>query len=1232
MRTHFLQSLGFMLGGLLMVLIAPSAADYSRSDAKPLRSAEEFAAALDDKSQKALRSIDFVRREIHRTGARHTMHAQADYLSRLKNEQGISVFAFRNDELILWSTNIISPISVKRVAVQGREIHKFENGWYRLLYLSDGIEEYVATILLKREFPYQNQYLKNDFAPSFRFEGISNIGTKPVKGAVKLKANHQFFYLETEPDAAQTKHNAAIFIILIIAGAALVLRGLLLLMRLLLLKRISRWMVFTLFALASLGLRVWSIGAGWPGFISGLDWFNPTVYASSRWFPSFADLSLNLSLLVILALVARFGLISNKVSRGRFTLLGFWAGMVLLLAYAVFINHLLKGLVLNSNIPFEINVITSLNNFSLLGIVLSAMAYLSFYLLADALVTDARNKGLSAKTLLLPLLLLASAHIVVAHHIGIRDLAFVLWPVAVMGILIATRFSVRQSILRLAPLVVLIALLAGVAAHNFNKYSHKREHNQRLILVEKLVPNNDPVAELLFNDLVKSLSRDRNVQQVFEENELHTRAVLEGYIMQRYFTGYWGNYQVEVYPFVADSSAWGRLTPVRPTSFKEFLRLADQSGEPTAGSPLLLYRADRRDITSYIAIVPLHYSLQPTPDGHLVILLNSKAFGNKSGFPELLVDAKTNLSWRSAEDYATAKYIKGTLRNATGLYPYRRESTIFTNLESYPSFVVKKGFEHLVSKIDDETTIVISLRSPGIIDRLTAFSYISAAFALLFALTQLLSRLLRPKLRRGINLNQKIQILLIGVTLTGMLLLAWATTFYIETNYSAKNRGLVREKMLSITREIQDKLDEEEALDFTMSEHVSRMLSQLSFVYLTDIHLFDTDGDLLASSQLRMFNEGLISRRMNPTAYTSMAHLKLTSFLHEEQIGELAYISGYSPFFNRRGELLGYINLPYFAQQEELQREIASFFETVINLFVILFILSMVVGLFMAQFITAPLRLIRESLSKVELGKTNRIIGYAANDEIGLLVAEYNAKVAELEATAEQLAQGERESAWREMAKQVAHEIRNPLTPMKLNIQYLERSLSRGDAPDPSQIHRLTSNLIEQIDALSAIANAFSDFAKMPAGKEERVTLAEILMNTTSLYSRFENVKVEFRNIADHEAWVSSDKDQLLRVFNNLIKNAIQAIPEGRKGEVLVELAEAPDGGYIASVRDNGIGIDPALAERIFMPNFTTKSRGMGLGLALTRRIVESSRGKIWFESREGQGSTFHVWLPSIKD
>jgi two-component system nitrogen regulation sensor histidine kinase NtrY len=263
----------------------------------------------------------------------------------------------------------------------------------------------------------------------------------------------------------------------------------------------------------------------------------------------------------------------------------------------------------------------------------------------------------------------------------------------------------------------------------------------------------------------------------------------------------------------------------------------------------------------------------------------------------------------------------------------------------------------------------------------------------------------------------------------------------------------------------------------------------------------------------------------------------------------------------------------------------------------------------------------------VVLGQKSEHLLYSGKDEVGDLVRQYNRMVDELDESARKLARSERESAWREMAKQIAHEIKNPLTPMKLNIQQLYKSWMDGVPGFEKKLEKFTRNQIEYIENLSSIASAFSSFAKIPEPVPVKVDLIEQIKTTMELFKNSD--KITFRLAWPHGApvFIYADREQVNGIFSNLIKNSIQSIPSGSEGTVKVGVEEE-NGRVIVYVEDNGSGIPDALKDKMFTPNFTTKSSGTGLGLSIVKRYVESAGGKIWFESDEGKGSTFFVEFP----
>ena len=303
---------------------------------------------------------------------------------------------------------------------------------------------------------------------------------------------------------------------------------------------------------------------------------------------------------------------------------------------------------------------------------------------------------------------------------------------------------------------------------------------------------------------------------------------------------------------------------------------------------------------------------------------------------------------------------------------------------------------------------------------------------------------------------------------------------------------------------------------------------------------------------------------------------------------------------------------------------------TLINLYAFIFLLSSLIAVFITGWITRTFNVIIKQFGSLNLQRNERIT-WPYEDEVGLLVSEYNKMVNKVEENAAKLAQSERERAWREMARQVAHEIKNPLTPMKLNIQYLQQAM-KNDHPNIKELtNKVADSIVEQINNLSYIASEFSNFAKMPEAKAEEIEIASLLYKATGLYLSDAHIKVTI-NDSDKNVCVLSDHSQLLRVLTNLIENAVQAIPDDRTANIEVALKRDGAGYALVTVADNGNGIPDDMASNIFQPYFTTKSSGTGLGLAMTRKIIEFWKGQIWFETKEGSGTTFYIRLPLINN
>lgn len=402
-------------------------------------------------------------------------------------------------------------------------------------------------------------------------------------------------------------------------------------------------------------------------------------------------------------------------------------------------------------------------------------------------------------------------------------------------------------------------------------------------------------------------------------------------------------------------------------------------------------------------------------------------------------------------------------------------------------------------------------------------------------------------------------------------------------------------------------------------------ICELSDVHNLAINFYNLRGDLLISSSSDNIDRLGFPMKID---YTIMKQLSTGNSRAQKthDIDHGTYIMAYWYFRNADGAPVAITNVRYDKREVD-SAELNAFLLQLTKIYVVLFIGASLLAYVLSNYITSSLQKVASKLQELNISKRNEPLEWHGKDEIGALVTEYNRMMKEVEASAAELAKSERESAWREMAKQVAHEIKNPLTPMKLRVQHLERSLDPDDPEYADKLTKFSSSMVEQIDALSAIASEFSDFAKMPLASKKDVNLLDVVRSSVEVYKEPENAELRFEDHGIQFARVYLDPEHFLRVLNNLIANAIQAIPEGRSGIIDVSLQEEKNE-YHLMVKDNGSGIPASMQAKIFQPYFTTKTHGTGLGLAMVKNIVENSNGTIRFETEAEVGTTFHITLP----
>lgn len=417
---------------------------------------------------------------------------------------------------------------------------------------------------------------------------------------------------------------------------------------------------------------------------------------------------------------------------------------------------------------------------------------------------------------------------------------------------------------------------------------------------------------------------------------------------------------------------------------------------------------------------------------------------------------------------------------------------------------------------------------------------------------------------------------------------------------------------------------------YVVNEENLELIFQKEIYKIADIHsvifnLYDLEGGFLKTSDTSIRSEGITECLPAEVLNNLQSNVEK----HYDDIvveNGIEYQSSYSIITDAKSKPLGIINLRYKLDNTFGDRELREFLIRLGYTYVVMLIIAIVFAYYVSRYITKSLKKIGEKLDQTRFNKRNeKIIVEYAGEEIYNLINAYNGMIDELDESAVKLAKSEREQAWREMAKQVAHEIKNPLTPMRLTVQSFQRKFDPNDPKIHEKVNEYTKTLIQQIDTMSNIASAFSNFAKMPAQQNEMLNVVEITRLAMELFNEdYINYSYEEKEII-----VKFDRTQLIRVITNLVKNAIQAISDNRSPRIDVRVFQ--EGNMVMiTVKDNGIGITKENEPKIFEPKFTTKTSGMGLGLGMVKNILETSGGSITFTSEENKGTTFKVSFPKI--
>lgn len=1141
---------------------------------------------------------------------------------------GLVYLIYKNGDLTSWSDNSAA-FPLKYDSAFGKHDALFiSNAWFIPVHTSYLDYDLVALIVLYRQYPIKNDLLTEGFANDFKVPSSTRISfdeqnSRFIVTGVEGDFHFGLVFPEIKPNTAFIILPVLMWFILFMLWVWLARKA----ADLMTTKQnrgIGLATGILLLSVVYLSVLIF----GLPGSVNSTELFSPFIISAGWLLPSPGHLLLISVLMVSALYIFITGLPPLMPGNGTPGKRLIHPAALAALAYASFVlaEAAFRTIITRSTLNFEAYRILDLTLMSLVGFVsviilltIPVVLLMRVFSIMRPLPGSDRLAVVVAGFLIIPALSLAGA------ECSLYGVAFI----ALVTLLVYLRTDLTLS---LFSSVVVYAVLTGIYTTAIvTKQSEIRDNENLKVLAVSLASDNDMIAESMLIDIWPALNNDTLLQDLMDR-EYFTPADINSvyrYLQTRYFNGYWSGYDLNIILCRDDSQleipAQDSYASNCFVFFDERIR---REGDSITGTGFWFMR-NQGGRAYYLS--RLFYEYSPFLTNGLFIELVSHIETYQAGYPELLIDNKSR-RYPGLKNISYAKYAGEKLVLRSGSYPYDNLLLPVQPEEGEYRITKGNGYRHLVYN-HGGMTLVISREVTSELNIVVTFAYFFIVILIISLILLLVFIRQNPGIFEFGTFRRKLQLAFGGVLTVVFLITIIASIMLTVGQFKENHTKNLREKIASVSIELEHKLSAETNLSSGWHTpdyySLNELLLKFSNVFMTDINLYSPEGTLIATSRPEVFTGRLEGNLIDPEAYYALKIETSPEYIGEESIGHLKYLSAYVPFLNDENKILAYINLPYFSMQNILTGEISNMVVTIVNFTFLLLMLMMWLSVFLGERLTSPMTLLQSAMASVEYGKKNEYIHYNSRDEVGELVRQYNRMIDELDESAVKLARSERELAWREMARQIAHEIKNPLTPMKLNVQQLFKWWN-DKVPDFSKkLEKFTDNQIEYIDNLSSIASAFSYFARLPGAEPAEVDVLAQLQTTVEMFGHTEDATVSLDAGTISKAVIMADKEHLNGIFSNLIKNALQAIPAGVHGIITISLTATFDK-LLVTIKDNGAGIPEEIKPRMFTPNFTTKSSGMGLGLSIVKRYVETAGGNIWFESEKDKGTSFFIELPLL--
>ncbi len=1193
--------------------------------------------------------IQYVKSNILKSNNLSELHNNNN-LKKLFKKYGVIINIFRKDSLIFWTDNSVElpPYLIR----QKNNIVRLSNGWYKIITANLNDYKIIKLILIKFEYPYENEFLNNNFNPAFKINVIKN------ENEIQNKITYYNYIakdISSVFNPSEKLLSGRIWIDIIycfyLGFLVLIIIILYYLSRVIFVNKLKALFIFIIELIILFFL---TINFKIPGIFNNkiISYPNSNHVSIYDYLINYSEENFVFIFLLINIIIIIFYNITNKDKKllsklnniANNDLIKSTIITILILIIFGFFSYIDK-LIIKYNTKLDFSNVLNIEFVSLIDLLNISLYFSIIFLLINQLY-KINSFIITKKTFIFLLIfnILLSLLVIKIDGESKISVLFLTYIIVLTNLLLIN--SIKRIINFKWLLFINIILFSACSTFLHNKVNNEMDFILRKQIAKKQTEEKDIILENEYLKIIKELKKDKDIieaqKKIMNEKE---EEYLKECIKGLYFQELNKNYNIQITICKESDSLIIKPDNIKIGCYEYFFNIVRQTGSENISNftnENLIKIQREYVINSYLGIINYKAdSLKNLKGLRVFIEIDSKFIPKDLGYPKLFLDNKLQTDG-DISNYCYAKYINNKLVFKYGKYNYsyqinkeEEEQTLNFNLSNNiynnDSFFKENkifksnGFEHIVYKPNSKTTIIVSKEVKTKISKIAPFSYFVCIFSLMIFFVLILSGELSFLNIKKQNLRLNLQYSFFILLIFSFIIIGSFSLLYFIHNNNNRNEDFLSDKSFTILAELENDLTNYEKLNVSMYDNLYSQLIHLSDIHFTDINIFGLNGKLIAGSRNKIYNEGLISQYINPDAFYHLIYNKKVYYVQNEKIGALVYYSAYTPIRNVNNQIIGFLNIPYFAKQSVFKNEISVFITTFLNIIIIIALISLLTVYFISNYIAKPLRILENKLATINLASVNQKIEWDRNDELGSLINQYNIMVDKLHESAELLSKSERESAWREMAKQVAHDIKNPLTPIKLNIQFFQKSLNKEPIINKDKLDKLFNIILEQIDTLAFIADEFTDLAKMSNLSYNKINLCEVINNAVYLFKNNDTHKI-FTSFSVNQAFVIADYKQLSRAFINIIKNALQATESIENPEIKIKLSLV-DNYYLIEFADNGIGIYKEAEKRIFEPYFTTKTEGTGLGLAIVKSIITSSGGEIWFESCINNGTIFFIKL-----